>query len=146
MSSAPALPGAPADLGSRLIARLIDGLVVVVVAVPLAAAGTLPAEGPGGALAVAAIGLVYSTGFDATGGTLGKRLLRLSVVGAGGARPGIGAGAARNLWLLSSLLPGLVGQAVATAVSVALAVTIARHPAERGWHDRVAGTAVRRPT
>jgi hypothetical protein len=38
----------------------------------------------------------------------------------------------------------VLGQSVAVAVSVVLAITIANHPTDRGWHDRVAGTAVRR--
>jgi uncharacterized RDD family membrane protein YckC len=137
-------PGAPAELGSRLVARLVDGLVVVLVLVPLLAAGLVPEGTATGALAGGTLGYLYAASFDATGGTLGKRLLRLSVVGPDGTRPGLGAGATRNLWLLTSLLPGLGGQAVAVGTSVAVAISIARHPAERGWHDRVAGTAVRR--
>lgn len=146
MSTAPpALPGTPADLGSRLIARLVDGLVILFVVVPLVLAGILPEEGTAGAVAVVAMSFVYSAVLDAGGGTLGKRLLRLTVTGPDGRRPGLGPGATRNLWLLTSLFPGLVGQAAATAVSIVLAISIAKHPTELGWHDRVAGTAVRRP-
>jgi uncharacterized RDD family membrane protein YckC len=137
--------GEPADLGSRFVARLVDGLVIGMLAVPLIAMGVLPADGTGGALVLGTAGYLYAASFDAAGGTLGKRLLRLSVVAADGSRPGLGAGATRNLWLLSSLLPGLVGQSVAVSVSVVLAITIAKHPLELGWHDRLAGTAVRRP-
>lgn len=140
-----AVPGAPAELGSRFLARLVDGLVIGMLAVPLIALGVLPADGNGGALVLGTAGYLYAASFDAAGGTLGKRLLRLSVVAPDGARPGLGAGATRNLWLLTSLFPGLVGQSVALGVSVVVAVSIAKHPVELGWHDRVAGTAVRRP-
>lgn len=145
MPPAASLSGEPAELGSRLLARLVDGLVVVLVVVPLLATGTIRQDTAAGALVVGTLGYVYAAAFDATGGTLGKRLLRLWVVAPDGSRPGLGAGAARNLWLLASLLPGPVGQTVAVGVSVVVAITIAKHPLERGWHDRVAGTAVRRP-
>lgn len=135
----------PAELGSRFVARLVDGLAIALIVTPLIAAGGRPAEGFGASTVVATLGFVYAAALDATGGTLGKRLLRLSVVGPGGSRPGLGAGATRNLWLLTSLLPGPVGQTVAVGVSVAVAVSIGKHPVELGWHDRVAGTAVRRP-
>jgi uncharacterized RDD family membrane protein YckC len=138
------LPGFPAEVGNRFVGRMVDGLVLVLVSVPLLVTGVLPTEGVGAALVVGLAGYVYAAGLDATGGTLGKRLLRMVVVDGRGRPPGLGAGATRNLWLLTSLLPGLPGQAVAVAVSVVLAITIANHPTDRGWHDRAAGTAVRR--
>jgi uncharacterized RDD family membrane protein YckC len=125
------------------VARLVDGLVIGLVAVPLLLTGVLPDDGPG-ALLVGLSGFVYGAVLDGTGGTPGKRLLRMIVVDGQGRRPGLGAGATRNLWLLTSLLPGVVGQSVAVAVSVVIAITIAKHPADLGWHDRLAGTAVRR--
>jgi uncharacterized RDD family membrane protein YckC len=137
------LPGVPAEVGNRLVARLVDGLVIGLVAVPLLLTGVLPAGGSG-AILVGLSGYVYGVVFDGTGGTPGKRLLRMAVVDTRGGAPGLGAGATRNLWMLTSLLPSLIGQSVAVAVSVVIAITIAQHPADRGWHDRVAGTAVRR--
>jgi uncharacterized RDD family membrane protein YckC len=133
----------PAEVGNRFVARLVDGLVVGLVAVPLLLVGVLPEDGSG-ALLVGLAGFVYGAAFDGTGGTPGKRLLRMVVVDGQGRRPGLAAGASRNLWLLTSLLPGVIGQSVAVAVSVVLAITIAQHPADLGWHDRIAGTAVRR--
>jgi uncharacterized RDD family membrane protein YckC len=138
------LPGAPAEVGNRFVARLVDGLVLGLVFVPLLTTGVLPAEGTGPALVVGLTGFVYAATLDATGGTLGKRLLRMTVVDRHARPPGLGAGATRNLWLLTSLLPGVVGQSIAVAVSVVLAITIAQHPVDLGWHDRAAGTAVRR--
>jgi uncharacterized RDD family membrane protein YckC len=138
------LPGVPAEVGNRFVARLVDGLVIALVLVPLLVSGIVPGRGTGAAVLVALAGYVYAAVLDATGGTLGKRLLRMTVVDGRGRAPGLGAGATRNLWLLTSLLPGVVGQSVAVAVSVVLAITIAQHPSDLGWHDRVAGTAVRR--
>jgi uncharacterized RDD family membrane protein YckC len=142
-AAATPLPGLPAEVGNRLVARLVDGLVLGLVAVPLLLLGLLPDAGPG-AILVGLAGYVYGVVLDGTGGTLGKRLLRMVVVDGRGRAPGLGAGATRNLWMLSSLLPGVLGQSVAVAISVVIAVTIARDPLDRGWHDRVAGTAVRR--
>jgi uncharacterized RDD family membrane protein YckC len=139
----PELPGSPAEVGNRFVARLLDGLVLGLVAVPLLLTGVIP-EGGTGAATVGLAGYVYGVVLDGTGGTLGKRLLRMIVVDARGRAPGLGAGATRNLWMLTSLLPGLLGQSVAVAVSVAIAITIARHPLDLGVHDRMAGTAVRR--
>ncbi len=140
----------PADLGSRLLALVVDGLVVLALTAPIALVTVATADRAPGPVEVALLWFVYRTIADGTGGSLGKRLLRLRVVGSRGPRPGLGAGATRNLWGLSSLLPAVlgpaVGNALAVAVSVAIAISIARDPQERGWHDRVAGTCVRRPS
>ena len=146
------LPGEPAELGPRFLARVVDGVVIALVAWPLlvsfgilaSAAIERPPEAVVGGLTVGLLGFVYVSLLDAFGGTLGKRLFKLRVVGPAGAAPGLGAGTARNLWVLTSLLPTAIGQVVAVAVSVTVAVTIARDPHELGWHDRLAGTAVRR--
>jgi uncharacterized RDD family membrane protein YckC len=139
----------PADLGSRLVALVVDGILVVVLALPVALVVATNEDPATGGVAIPLLWFVYRAFTDGTGGSLGKRLLRLRVIGARGPRPGLGAGATRNLWGLSGLLPAVmhpaVGNAIAVAVSVAIAISIARDPAERGWHDRIAGTAVRRP-
>jgi hypothetical protein len=72
----------PADLGSRLVALVVDGILVVVLALPVAlvvATGEDPATG---GVAIPLLWFVYRAVTDATGGSLGKRLLRLKVVGA----------------------------------------------------------------
>lgn len=136
------LPGQDAELGARLLARVVDALLVAALLFPLLTAGIV-ADGAQGALVAGLAGFVLAASFDAAGGTPGKRLLRLRVVNAVGGRPGLAAGAARNLWLLTSLLPTVVGDAVAVATAVSIAITIARSAASLGWHDRIAGTAVR---
>ena len=139
----------PADLGSRLVALVVDAILVVVLALPVALVAATGDDAATGGLAIPLVWFVYRALGDATGGSLGKRLLRLRVVGARVGRPGLGAGATRNLWGLSAVLPTVlhpaVGNALAVALSVAIAISIARDPGERGWHDRIAGTAVRRP-
>ena len=149
MLASPDAAAEPADLGSRLVALVVDGILVVVLALPVALVAATGDDAATGGLAIPLVWFVYRTVTDATGGSLGKRLLRLHVVGPRPARPGLGAGATRNLWGLSAVLPAVlhpaVGNAIAVAVSVTIAVSIARDPGERGWHDRIAGTAVRRP-
>lgn len=142
MPAGPALPGVPAEVGNRFVARLVDGLVLGLVFVPLLWSGTLPPDDPTVALLVGLAGYVYGAVLDGTGGTVGKRLLRMVVRDRRGRPAGLGAGATRNVWMLTSLLPGLTGDTIAVAVSVVLAITIARHPASLGWHDRAAGTVV----
>jgi uncharacterized RDD family membrane protein YckC len=140
----------PADLGGRLVALVVDSLAVVLIVTPVAVLAELAGGGVPGGIEVVLVWFVYRAIADGTGGSLGKRLLGMRVVGPGGGRAGLGAGAARNLWSLSAIVPTLVppviGNTVAVAVSVAVAITIARDPTERGWHDRLAGTAVVRPT
>ncbi|GGI06336.1 RDD family protein [Egicoccus halophilus] len=143
MPASTTLPGEPAALGNRFVAKLVDALVILAVLVPLFLLG-----GPDGTDRVvtvtsALLGYVYFVVADATGGTLGKRLLQLRVVGPDGRPPGMGPSAVRNLWALTSLLPTVVGQLVAVVVSVVIAVTIARSPADVGIHDRYAATFVR---
>ena len=123
--------------------------MVLLLAMPLVLLTTSIGGRAPSTLEVTLLWFVYRALGDATGGSLGKRLLRLRVVGARYGRPGLGAGATRNLWGLSAVLPAVmhpaVGNAIAVAISVAIAISIARDPGERGWHDRIAGTAVRRP-
>jgi uncharacterized RDD family membrane protein YckC len=139
----------PADLGSRLVALVVDAVAVVLLLTPLALLANAAGAGVPGSFEVVLLWFVYRSVADGLGGSPGKRLLGLRIVGPQGRRPGLGAGAARNLWALSALLPVLlpptVGNALAVGVSVVVAVTIARDVGERGWHDRLAGTAVRRP-
>lgn len=129
---------------------MVDCLAVVLLLTPLALLAEAAGAGAPGAAEVALLWFIYRAGTDATGGSLGKRLLGLRIVGPRDRRPGLGAGATRNLWGLSALLPTflppVVGNTLAVGVSVVVAITIARDPVERGWHDRLAGTAVRRPT
>jgi uncharacterized RDD family membrane protein YckC len=68
----PSLPGVEAEVGNRFVARLVDGLVIGLVAVPLLLTGVLPAEDGPGALLVGLAGFVYGAVLDGTGGTPGS--------------------------------------------------------------------------
>jgi uncharacterized RDD family membrane protein YckC len=65
------------------------------------------------------------------GKTLGKKVLGLRLVTAGGGRVGLGRALARYLALMLSLAPFGLG-----------CFWIAWDPGKQGWHDRLAGTAV----
>ncbi|GGQ81294.1 RDD family protein [Kitasatospora griseola] len=67
-----------------------------------------------------------------TGQTFGKRLARIRVVAAGGARPP-GFGRALLRWLVGGL---------GTVLLVGLFAPLLDRPARRGWHDRAARTRV----
>lgn len=137
------------SLSHRLLALVVDGLVVLALSVPLALLAATSGDRAPRPLEVALLWFVYRSLADGTGGSLGKRLLRLRVAGPRDGRAGLAAGATRNLWGLSSLLPvvlpDVVGNTLAVAVSVAVGASIARAPDDRGWHDRLAGTRVHRP-
>lgn len=139
-----------AGLGPRLLARLLDAVLVYVPAgLVLQILGLPPPVFPLGGVDVwawsAATGLVwfgYYAAFETTsGGTIGKRLLKLRVVSADGTAPGVRAAVVRNLWLLFGLVPYVGGIAQLVAI-VVLAVSISSDEYHRGKHDELAGTAV----
>jgi uncharacterized RDD family membrane protein YckC len=130
-----------ATIGARLLARLIDQLIVGIPAVLLAIFllpeftstwSTLAA--PAGALALTLVYEVVMIG--ARGATLGKQLTGIEVAKATtGTRPGVGRALIRTVVILGvSILP--LG-ALAIVVS-----TLRDEDRRRGWHDRAAGTIV----
>ncbi len=138
-----------AGLGSRLVAALLDHLILGVILIALWIMGGLAASGsaePGAlvALLVVASFLVqfgYDVAFEtlASGRTPGKRAAGLRVVRQGGGPVGFLAAAVRNLLRLADLLPGIY------AVG---AVFILATPRNQRLGDLAAGTLVvreRRP-
>lgn len=77
------------------------------------------------------------------GATAGKRLLRLRVAAAGGRAPSPLAAAKRNVWVLAGLIPA-AGALLVLAVAAWTIQDVSASSADRGWHDRFAGTIVRR--
>ena len=131
----------PGGLGARFFARLIDGLLVNVVAFALSivlfdwdywwmVTGLFSG--------VMMFG--YFVLFEVTYGTsLGKKLLGLTVHGpAGAAKPDLKQSAIRNSFTLLAVVP-YVGNLLAFVAYVIIAVTINASPTKQGKHDELAG-------
>jgi hypothetical protein len=140
-STPPAAWGAhPGTLGVRWGARIIDGLLVGLVAGLLA---TLFNSGTSILVTGFFTGLlmfIYFVAFEVTQGrTLGKRLLGLSVRGPGGApKPTLQQSAIRNAFTLLPIVPYIGGMLGVIAI-VGIAVTINSSPTKQGKHDELAG-------
>jgi uncharacterized RDD family membrane protein YckC len=127
-------------LGLRFVARLIDGIIVNVVAFAIALAiGALTNYWVTG-LFSGLLMFVYFLVFETTQGwTPGKKLLGLSVRGPAGApKPDVQQSAIRNAWTLFNIIPFIGGLLVLVAVIV-IAVTINSSPTKQGKHDELAG-------
>ena len=130
----------PGGLGLRWGARVIDGLLVTIVAWVLAmvvgASSSILVTG----LFTGALMFVYFVAMEVTQGrTLGKMLLGLSVRGAGGAaKPDLKQSAIRNSWTLLPVIP-YVGGLLGVIAIIVIAVTISGSPTKQGKHDELAG-------
>lgn len=152
-----------AGAGSRLGARIIDWIILLIVSIILIVAGVLAlvgldfedtdeteAEIEGGlgvfvgiVLALFAIGLLYEVALIATRGqTLGKMATKIRVVRAdNGFVPGWGKSLGR--WLVPAAF-GILGSFIPFVGLVALLVyaSILWGRNRQGWHDKAAGTLV----
>lgn len=157
--------GEPADLVTRFLAKLIDGILIgivygIVVAFILfgllfdAAAGG-PFTGGGGFVA-SLIGSIVTTAIvlgyyafmeaNVNGQTVGKMLLKLRVVGPDGQPPTMEQAVKRNAYFalgLIGIIPvigGVIASLAQLAAVIGIAVTINNNPTtRRGWHDDFAG-------
>jgi uncharacterized RDD family membrane protein YckC len=130
----------PGGLGVRFGARLVDGIIVNVVAFVIAfAIASLNNYWVTG-LFSGLLMFIYFVAFESTQGwTPGKRLLGLSVHGPGGApKPDLQQAAIRNVWTLLNIVPFIGGLLTLVAVIV-IAVTINSSPTKQGKHDELAG-------
>jgi uncharacterized RDD family membrane protein YckC len=130
----------PGGLGLRFAARLIDGIIVNVVAFGIALAiGSLTNYWVTG-LFSGLLTFLYFLAFETTQGwTPGKKLLGLSVHGPAGApKPDVQQSAIRNVWTLLNIIPFIGGLLTLIAVIV-IAVTINSSPTKQGKHDELAG-------
>lgn len=150
----PVAPGAVAPIGSRALAYAIDGLVLLVAVgigyVVVAATGNLPAQvsDPGATrialLLPALLGLLVAIGQwvaeARTGATVGNATTGIRTVSYRTGRPaGLLAILVRQLVVAAGFLVLLVGEWV-----VVVSGTWDSSPAQRGWHDKAAGTLVLR--
>lgn len=150
LTSTAASPGAPASLGTRLLANLLDsalGTVAVLVAVwlpSLLLTSTSSGRGPSGVLgllwwvlALAVYALLIGYGLvpvGRIGQTIGKRTLGVQVVGWGDGAPiGVGRSFLRALgfWLMG--LPCDLGY---------LSILVDKSGYRRGWQDGLANSVV----
>jgi uncharacterized RDD family membrane protein YckC len=125
------------SLGTRGAARLVDALLLAALGV---AWGRPFGYGVGWLLMHALLVYGYFVAGDAVfGATFGKRLFGIAVRGADGERPGWGAAARREAFVLLGAVP-FVGPLVALGAWIAIARAVRRGDA--GFHDRWAGTRV----
>ncbi|GAA2058154.1 RDD family protein [Williamsia deligens] len=144
--------GQPAGAGLRLVARILDGLIV---GIPVAIIEGIAAAVGGWvvgyivALILSLAGFAYFVLLESrNGATLGKRIMSLRTVGPDGGLPTQDVAIRRNAFMLlgfvsallnfTFILSGLVGL-VTLAVFIALGVTIANDQNKQGFHDKFAG-------
>jgi uncharacterized RDD family membrane protein YckC len=127
-------------LGLRFAARLIDGIIVNIVAFVLALAIDAVSNYWVTGLFSGLLMFLYFVAFEITQGwTPGKKLLGLSVHGPGGTpKPTVQQSAIRNVWTLLNIVPFIGGLLTLIAVIV-IAVTINSSPTKQGKHDELAG-------
>ncbi len=149
--------GAPADLGTRFVARIIDGIILGVIngiigAIILGVGGVGGFANPyaigfGGfsgrlfiyTLIGAAISIAYFALMESSRGqTVGKMAMSLRTEGPGGGNPTMEQAVKRNAWYAVNIVP-VVGWLLSLLAVIYIAVTINNSPARVGWHDTFAG-------
>ena len=130
----------PGGLGARFGARVIDGFLVGIlsflIALLFGASSNIMVTG----LFTGLLTFIYFVALEVTQGkSLGKKLLGLSVRGAGGAaKPDFKQSAIRNSWTLLPIVP-YVGGLLGVIAIIVIAVTISNSPTKQGKHDELAG-------
>jgi uncharacterized RDD family membrane protein YckC len=130
----------PGSLGARFGARVIDGLLVGILSFFIAflfgSSSNIMVTG----LFTGLLTFIYFVALEVTQGrTLGKKLLGLSVRGAGGApKPDFKQSAIRNAFTLLPIVP-YVGGLLGVIAIIVIAVTISNSPTKQGKHDELAG-------
>ena len=130
----------PGKLWPRWGARLIDGLLVGLVAGAISAIFGVSDSIMATGFFTGALMFVYFVAMEVTQGrTLGKRLLGMTVRGAGGApKPDFKQSAIRNSWTLLPIVP-YIGGLLGVIAIIWIAVTIENSPTKQGKHDELAG-------
>ncbi|MBU9765075.1 RDD family protein [Mycobacterium sp. TNTM28] len=136
----PPYGGAAGGLARRFFARVIDGILVAIVAFFLSfITDSLSSYWVTG-LFTGLLMFVYFVGFEvAAGATPGKKLLGLAVRGPGNApKPSLGQSAIRNAFTVLPIIPW-VGGFLAVIAMIVIAVTISGSATKQGKHDELAG-------
>lgn len=130
----------PGGLGARFGARVIDGILVGLIAYLLALIFGLESNILVTGLFSGLLTFGYFVGMEVSQGwTVGKKILGLSVRGAGGApKPDVRQSAIRNSFTLLTIIP-FIGGLLALVAYIVIAVTINSSPTKQGKHDELAG-------
>lgn len=134
--------GAPASVGIRFGARLIDGLLIGIPLAVILAVLNLDDFLISGVIN-SVVYVAYFTYLESDRGqTIGKQLLNLRTVGPDGGLPTQQQAFVRNAWILIGIIP-ILGGLVTFVLAIAIGVTISSSPDGRGLHDNWAsGTTV----
>ena len=140
--------GRPADVGPRLIARLIDGVAIWIILIIL---GSILSVGifafgsgfDGIFLLFSVIAALLVVGYFALmesnmGQTLGKMVVGVRTEGPSGGKPTFEQALKRNAWYALYIIP-ILGWLAVLGVAIYILITINNSPARMGWHDKFAG-------
>ncbi|HVM20335.1 MAG TPA: RDD family protein [Egibacteraceae bacterium] len=140
--------GAAAGLGKRIVARILDALIVgIPLAIVLGILGVRPGSLVYGVITGVA-GFAYFVFLETSNGaTLAKQLLSMRVVDASGGTISTDASARRNWWMLLSVVQGIpvigwLASIASLVIVIIIIVTISSDPNNRGWHDKLGDTQV----
>jgi uncharacterized RDD family membrane protein YckC len=137
-------------VGKRLLARIIDGLLV---GIPLSILlSVLPGVRLGGLVSNAVIGIASFAYFvfmeTSKGATFGKQWLGMSVADQNGSSPiTTDASFRRNWWMLLGVVGGipvigLLASLASLVIVIVIAVTISSDARNQGFHDKMGKTLV----
>lgn len=126
----------------RFGARILDGLIVGIPLALIMFAMGLDLTGYLWSLVTTLVTLGYFVFLESSQqGTLGKRILGMSVVAESGQSLTSEASLRRNWWLLLGLIP-FVGGLASLGVAIYIAVTISSDARNQGFHDKMANAVV----
>jgi uncharacterized RDD family membrane protein YckC len=142
---APVAGAQPAGVLERFLARLIDFLIFILVAIVLYVA--FPTNWVVSIIWTLLAIAYYAYLESSQGATVGKKVLKMRVLGPTGGNPTMEQSLRRNSWLFLGLLSGFavlgfLSGLAQIAACIAIAVTANSDPLKRGWHDKFAGTTV----
>lgn len=132
----------PGSLSLRFLARLLDGILLGIVALPLVILAEIKFGGVGlfQGLFFGLLAFAYFVALEVSQGwTLGKKLLGMQVHGpSGAAKPTVRQSATRNAFMLLAIIP-FIGGLLMIVACIVIAATIQSNPSKQGKHDEFAG-------